>query len=412
MQAIAACRICGNTHLDDVLDLGEQALTGVFPGSLNESVATAPLQLVKCSGRNGDGCGLLQLNHSCSPEAMFQGDYGYRSDLNATMVGHLRSKALKLAKIADLAAGDLIVDIGSNDGTLLKSYPKDKKLKLVGVDPAGVQFGPYYPSTIELISDFFDARLIKRFRDSKAKVVTSIAMFYDLESPLAFMKGVESVLADEGIWHFEQSYMPQMLANNSYDTVCHEHLEYYALKQVKWMIDKTSLKIIDIEFNNVNGGSFGVTVASKASKYKACTEKTAAVLRKERHLELDTPKPFRSFRKNVMTQRDRLKQFLGSAQNEGKTVLGLGASTKGNVILQFCGVTPREIPLIGEVNSRKVGRYTPGTLIPICHQNDVIKMNPDYLLVLPWHFKEFFMQNRTRFGDIRFVFPLPTLSIE
>jgi hypothetical protein len=263
---ISKCRICGNNKLELVLDLGEQVLTGIFPKSKNEEITRGPLRLVKCTG-SGNVCGLLQLEHSYDLGEMYGENYGYRSGLNSSMVTHLKNKINKLLSMVSLEENDLIIDIGSNDSTTLQTYSKQDNLNLVGVDPTGIKFKEYYPDHIKLIPDFFSSSLIKeKFPDKKAKIVTSFSMFYDLEEPLKFMQDIYDILHDEGVWVFEQSYMPAMLEMNSYDTVCHEHLEFYALQQIKWMADKIGFKIIDVELNDINGGSFSIMVAKMASK--------------------------------------------------------------------------------------------------------------------------------------------------
>lgn len=235
---IEKCRICGNVNLEQVLNLGEQALTGVFPREKSNQVTSGPLRLVKCIGENDDECGLLQLEHSYELSEMYGENYGYRSGLNDSMVKHLHKKVERILASVELNDGDLVVDIGSNDSTTLQAYPSSGP-NLVGIDPTGIKFHKYYPDHIQLIPDFFSSRLLNnRFPGKKAKIITSFSMFYDLEKPMKFMQEVFDVLADDGVWVFEQSYMPTMLEMNSYDTVCHEHLEYYALSQIKWMSDR------------------------------------------------------------------------------------------------------------------------------------------------------------------------------
>jgi NDP-4-keto-2,6-dideoxyhexose 3-C-methyltransferase len=258
-RSIESCRICGNTELVPVLNLGEQSLTGVFPRSRQQPITRGPLELVKCHGSD-DVCGLAQLRHSYSSAEMYGDNYGYRSSLNRSMVGHLRSKVESLRKIVDLKPGDVVLDIGSNDGTTLSFYPDD--LTRVGMDPTAARFREFYKPGIHVIPDFFSAeRFQQELGNRKAKLVTSIAMFYDLEEPLEFVRQVAAVLDDDGIWHFEQSYMPSMLTQTAYDTICHEHLEYYGLRQIQWMMDRCGLRIIDVQLNDVNGGSFAITVA-------------------------------------------------------------------------------------------------------------------------------------------------------
>ncbi|MDI1270360.1 MAG: class I SAM-dependent methyltransferase [Polaromonas sp.] len=407
-KKVSKCRICGNTQLECVLDLGEQMLTGVFPRKKNANVTIGPLRLVKCVG-GSETCGLLQMEHSYDLAEMYGENYGYRSGLNASMVAHLHGKVKRILGQVDLRAGDLVLDIGSNDSTTLKAYPSEG-LVLAGIDPTGIKFHAYYPKHIDLIPDFFSAALVKeRFPGKKAKVVTSFSMFYDLEAPMAFMQEVHEVLADDGIWVFEQSYMPTMLDTNSYDTVCHEHLEFYALSQIKWMADRVGFRILDVEFNDVNGGSFSITVA-KGSGDEVPVPAVQKILDTERSRGLDTLAPFHAFADRAARTRRDLLAFLQVARAEGKTVAALGASTKGNVLLQYCNLTENEIPFVGEVNSEKFGCFTPGTWIPIIPEAELLAKTPDYVMVLPWHFRSFFVSNK-KFSGMNLVFPLPEVEV-
>lgn len=407
-QKVSACRICGNATLERVLDLGEQMLTGVFPGSRDQAVTTGPLRLVKCVGTE-ECCGLLQLEHSYDLSEMYGDNYGYRSGLNASMVEHLRRKVERIEGMVALAPGDLVIDIGSNDSTTLQAYG-DRGLTLVGVDPTGTKFRSYYPAHVDLIADFFSAELVQaRFPGRKAKVVTSFSMFYDLEAPMAFMRQVADVLADDGIWVFEQSYMPLMLETNSYDTVCHEHLEFYALRQIEWMARRSGLHIVDVEFNDVNGGSFSITVRRSRGD-EPLEPAVAAILERERAAGLDTVAPFQAFAQRVAATREQLVAFLRDAKSEGKIVAAVGASTKGNVLLQYCGITQEDVVAVGEVNAEKFGKLTPGTFLPIVSESELLAQRPDYLIVLPWHFRRFF-ETSAAFAGQALLFPLPQLEI-
>ncbi len=407
-KAIEACRICGNTQLVRVLDLGEQMLTGLFPKDKDSNITIGPLRLVKCTG-GSDACGLLQLEHSYDLGEMYGENYGYRSGLNASMVQHLHSKVRKILERVDLEDGDLVVDIGSNDSTTLQAYPAGGPL-LIGMDPTGVKFRKYYPPHIQLIPDFFCASLLKgRFPGKKAKVITSFAMFYDLENPTAFMKEIHEVLADDGIWVFEQSYMPAMLETNSYDTVCHEHLEFYALQQIKWMTDRVGFRILDVELNDVNGGSFSITV-SKTDGDKSVPPSVQKILDAEREMGLDTLAPYQAFAERTARSKQDLLDFIRTAQAGGKKVAALGASTKGNVLLQYCGLTEKDIFCVGDVNADKFGCYTPGTWIPIIPEDELLAMKPDFLIVLPWHFRPFF-ERSSKFAGLKLVFPLPKVDV-
>lgn len=400
------CRICGNKNLITVLDLGEQALTGVFPSHRDEKVTTGPLRLVKCVGDTF--CGLLQLSHSYDLGEMYGDNYGYRSGLNASMMHHLQSKVGLITKMISLKESDIVLDIGSNDGTTLGFYP-EIGLDLIGIDPTAAKFRQFYKPNIRVVPDFFSASLFRReFHNRRARVVTSFSMFYDLERPLEFMQEVNSILADNGIWVFEQSYMPMMLDRNSYDTVCHEHLEYYGLRQIKWMTDRCGFKIVDVSFNDVNGGSFSVTVAKKESEFPEAAN-LMELLMKESENGLDGLGPYLEFAQRVADSRIELVKFVKDAVASGLRVAALGASTKGNVLLQYCGFSESGIFAVGEVNPDKLGKLTPGTLIPIISEKQLLSLKPDFLIVLPWHFRETFL--KLAGGHSKIVFPLPRLEV-
>ncbi len=411
---IKRCRICGNTNLIPILNLGNQALTGVFLKTKDEVVTSGPLELVKCEeDKDNKHCGLVQLKHSYNPDELYGDNYGYRSGLNKSMLTHLQNKVNKIEKTIDLTQGDLVLDIGSNDGALLRAYT-NKKLILTGIDPTGKKFKEYYPSYIQLIPDFFSAKIIKNyFGNKKAKVITSIAMFYDLESPIEFMQEIRELLDDSGVWILEQSYLPTMLEMNAYDTICHEHLEYYCLKQLKWMTDRMGLKIIDVELNNINGGSFSVTVTKSNSYYYKKGSIVDKILSEEKRRELFELKPYKGFSQRVLKHREKLIKFIKNERDKNKKFIGYGASTKGNVILQFCNLTEKEIPLIAEVNKDKFGCFTPGTLIPIISEAEARAMKPDYFLVLPWHFKENIIEREKDYLSAggKLFFPLPSLEV-
>jgi hypothetical protein len=303
------------------------------------------------------------------------------------MVQHLRAKALGLDSIVTSTAGDVVLDIGSNDGTLLGCYPA-RGQQFIGFDPCASRFREYYREDIVAEAQFFSAAAYRNsLGATKAKIVTSIAMFYDLDQPLEFMQQVAEILAEDGIWHLEQSYLPAMLEANAYDTICHEHLEYYALRQIKRMVDDVGLKIISVSRNEVNGGSFALTLAKQGATYPEDESNISALLAEEERLGLGTVAPFRRFRDRVLEHRQELLTALAQMRRQGRTVLGYGASTKGNVLLQFCEISSRDLTAIAEVNEDKFGCYTPGTNIPIISEAEAKQMRPDCFLVLPWHFR-------------------------
>jgi hypothetical protein len=390
------------------LNLGFQALTGIFPKDAAQPVTVGPLELVWCPQS-----GLLQLKHSYNAGEMYGDNYGYRSGLNQSMVNHLTDKVAYLERMVSLDPGEIVVDIGSNDATTLKAY-RSKDIRRIGIDPTGSKFAEYYPPGIDLVADFFSADAYHSVTAEPARIITSIAMFYDLESPVAFARQIESILADDGIWHFEQSYMPSMLRTHSYDTICHEHIEYYSLAVVKNILDRSGLRLVDVAMNAVNGGSFAVTAAKASNQsIKANDAVINWLLDQEDRMGLNTARPYRDFEERVFRHRDDLKRLIGALNADGKTILGYGASTKGNVMLQFCGLTAADIPAIAEVNPDKFGHVTPGTHIPIISEAEARAMKPDYFLVLPWHFKEGILRREKEFlaDGGKFIFPFPEIEI-
>lgn len=406
-KPIDRCRASGSKNLIPVLSLGHEALTGVFPRSPNEPITVGPLELVWCPDS-----GLLQLAHSYDPGEMYGENYGYRSSLNQSMVRHLTNKMRLLQRAADLKSGEVVLDIGSNDATSLKAYEVEG-LTRIGIDPTGEKFRSYYPDYIRLVPDFFSAKNFRSVSSRRAKIVTSISMFYDLEDPTQFAREVAEILDPEGIWHLEQSYMPSMLRLCSYDTICHEHIEYYSLGALKKILDAAGLDILDVEMNAVNGGSFAVTAAHRASKRRRNSPVVNWLLQQEDRMGLGTPAPFRDFEQRVFRHREDLTRLLRALKDDRKRILGYGASTKGNVVLQFCGIGPDLVEAIAEVNEDKFGAFTPGTHIPIISEPQARAMQPDYFLVLPWHFKDGILAREQQFlaDGGKFIFPFPEIEI-
>ncbi len=343
---------------------------------------------------------------------MYGENYGYRSGLNQSMIDHLTRKIRHLERKVDLKPSDTVVDIGSNDCTSLKAY-STLGLKRIGIDPTGEKFRQYYPEDVLLVPDFFSADAYWSINSAPARIVTSIAMFYDLEDPIGFARQVEAILADDGLWHFEQSYMPSMLRLCSYDTICHEHLEFYSLTVVSRILDAAGLKIVDVQMNSVNGGSFAVTAAKAKARAASNDAVINWMLEQEERMGLNTPRPYREFEERVFRHRQDLRRLLQALVADGKRVLGYGASTKGNVLLQFCGITEEYVSAIADVNSDKFGAFTPGTHIPIVSEEQARAMHPDYFLVLPWHFKEGILRREQAFLDSggKMIFPFPEIEI-
>jgi NDP-4-keto-2,6-dideoxyhexose 3-C-methyltransferase len=406
------CRICGGTKLESVCDLGLQALTGVFPKARGAKVTVGPLEIVKCTGPSPDACGLVQLRHTYEPTEMYGDNYGYRSGLNRSMVEHLGAKVKALTAIAPIGAGDVVLDIGSNDGTSLSFYPENATL--IGIDPTASKFAKYYKSHIKVVADFFSAdAFLKASGGKHAKIITSISMFYDLERPLDFVRQVHAALADGGLWHFEQSYLPSMLAATSYDTICHEHIEYYALAQIVWMAEKAGFRIVDVSLNDINGGSFAVTAKKAAAGATDHAKVVLDMLAKERAEGYHTLAPYARFDAAVRTHKTELRALLEKLKADGKKVFGYGASTKGNVLLQYCGIDEKLLACVAEVNEDKFGAFTPGTEIPIVSEQEALSRRPDVFMVLPWHFRANILKRAKPIFDAgaKLLFPLPKIEL-
>lgn len=414
IHEVKKCRICGNDKLVNVIDLGDQALSGRFPGRDDPDPPQAPLVLVRCDNlKNPDACGLVQLKHSVPPLEMYTYDYGYRSGINKTMSDHLADITSNIQKIVRLEKDDIVLDIGSNDGTLLKSYARDD-IRRIGMDPGGEQYKKYYPAEIRLVNDFFTAEnFASEFPSEKAKIITSIAMFYDLEKPMEFVENIRKILHKDGVWVLEQSYMPTMLKMNSFDTICHEHLEYYAFRQIEWMLCRNNLKAIDIELNDTNGGSFKLYVTHADSDLLRNNAALDKVISDEQNMKLETEKPYREFCTRVEKIKLDLNMLIRNETAKGKKIFVYGASTKGNILLQYFDIDFSVITAAADRNPDKWGRRTPGTNIPIISEEKARRLKPDYFLSLPWHFKREFIERESRFlkEGGKFIFPLPEVEI-
>jgi len=404
---ISNCRSCQSKSLQKLYSLGNQYLTGIFPKNKSEKVPKGELSMVMCNK-----CKLLQLENSFDVNVMYGENYGYLSSLNPHMVKHLKVKSEKLKKISNLGNQDTVIDIGSNDGTFLSNFKSSNNL--IGVDPTIKKLKKFYRKDISTISDFFNIRTVSKYlSNKKAKIITSISMFYDLPSPIQFAQDIFECLDNDGIWHLEQSYMPLMLKNISYDTICHEHLEYYSLKTIKYILDQGGFKIIDLEFNDINGGSFALTVSKKKSKYPEYSKIVNWLLSKEEKYRYNSSLTHLNFFKSIKEHKKFLKDLLLNLIDMKKKVIGYGASTKGNVILQYCNLTSSDIKFIVDVNKDKNNKYTPGSLIRILSEKEIKRYNPDYMLVLPWHFKNFILQKEKNYLNQggKLIFPLPDIEI-
>jgi len=329
------------------------------------------------------------------------------------MKDHLAELVKWAKKIRPINSGETVVDIGANDGTLLSNYKIDN-VNRIAIDPIIGKFCNDYPADIKCHEGFFNLENAKNFlADQKAHLITSISMFYDLPDPSDFVSGIEHILADDGIWVLEQSYLLLMLERNAFDTICHEHLEYYAFSQIDQLTKEAGLRVIDVELNDCNGGSFRVAVARHESNIQINTKNIDVLKEKEKQLKLNTSKPYDDFLERIEKIKNQINTFLNEANSNNKTVYIYGASTKGNTLLQHFDIDNKKVVAALEVNPEKFGHRTPGTNIPIIDEHSLKDTIPDYLLVLPWHFKENILANNRHFLErgAKFVFPLPELEV-
>jgi hypothetical protein len=410
------CRICGSPHLAPVLSLGDQRIAGAFaePGGEQPVQRAIPLELVRCDmTQDQDACGLIQTRHTV-PGAILYHSYWYRSGVNRTMTENLHGIAAAAEALVGLTPGDLVIDIGCNDGTLLDGYGTDG-LRHLGFDPSDVTRYAIEKG-YDVVRDFYSYdRLRERYPDRKAKVVTSIAMFYDLEDPRSFVADVARALSDDGIWVMELHYLPTMLEMNAFDAIVHEHLEYYSLAVIERLVTEAGLEILRGELNDVNGGSIRLFIG-RAGKRQIDPDDDRHLqgLRiREFELALDSPEPYERFREASERVRDDVAALCRRLASEGRTIHVYGASTKGNTILQYAGLDASVIPYAADRNEDKWGSETIATRIPIISEEESRAMNPDFYLVLPWHFLDEFLEREQPFLDRggRFIVPLPHVRI-
>lgn len=407
------CRVCGSASLTPVIDLGPQYLQGSFvkPGKEMPSQRKINCSLVRCNPQiDENACGLLQMEHSVPPEILYAA-YWYRSGTNATMRNHLKDIVDTTLLLLNKDKSN-VLDIGCNDGTLLDYYPQN--FEKYGCDPSDVA---QEVKNAKVVQDIFpSAELNSVMGNSKMDIITSIAMFYDLENPVDFVKNIKHFLSSEGIWVFEMSYMPHMLELDSYDTICHEHLEFYSLAVLEKIAAMAGMKIFKIAFNDINGGSircYATHTESGLYTNKENHKFMNEIRQKEFDLELDTDKPYVAFQYRIEKVKNDLHDLLVDLKRQGKKVHVYGASTKGNTILQWCDINSMLVEYAAERNPDKYGAFTLGTNIPIIIEAESRAMNPDYYLVLPWHFKAEFIQREKEALEkgTGFIFPIPKIDI-
>ena len=405
MTSIDKCRICDCSYLKKVIYLGEQYITSRFPLYGDWSTPKTEITLLKCQK-----CSLIQLKETTKSSELYEYEYGYRSGISNTMREHLHKYQQEMISLVhELKENDTVVDIGSNDSTLLQYYSDN--LKRIGVDPTGNQFKKFY-GKVELIPTYFTYKNFRDVYQQKVKIISSISMFYDLPDPIQFAKDIYNILDDNGIWTCEQSYMPTMIKRKSIDTICHEHLEYYALHQVKYIADKANMKIIHLSFNDCNGGSFRVYFAKKESMYNEATELIEETLKDENEFGIHSDELYVNFMNECDHEINKLKEFTKTVNQNNKQIWIYGASTKGNCLLQYGNITESDMKYAVERNLDKVGKMT-STGIKIISEETMRENPPEYLLVLPWHFKDEIIKRESEFLEKggQLIFPFPEFDV-
>lgn len=413
-EKIDRCRACGSYNLSEIISLGNQYVTNFIDSEKDhEKIPKVPLNLVLC-----EECKLLQLEHNAPPESMWSDQYWYKSGINRLIREDLQDVVEKSKKMVSLKGGDIVIDIGCNDGTLLNFYNKEEWLNLVGFEPSKNVAREAERKGFKVINNFFSSEeFIKNFGIRKAKLITAISMFYDLENPNQFLKDITFVMDREGLLVIQQNYLMKMLENNALDNVCHEHREYYSLTSLKNLLDRYKLEIFDIEENEINGGSIRTYIKFKDNTkiigFIGAEERLRTAFEKEKMAGIDTIKPYKEFAGRISEIKKDLVDFLKKEKSEGKRICGLGASTRGNTALQFFELGPELIECIFDKNSDKWGKKTVGSCIPVESPERIHEFEPDYQLVLIWHIFKGIGDDEKEFVKRggKFILPLPTCRI-
>ena len=398
------CRNCKKKSFSLISEIGDQPISSIFLEK-KRYIKNYSLNLFECNY-----CKLIQLSKIPGLQDMYGSTYGYKTSISGLMVKHLKNKFNRIKKLKILQQNPNILDIGSNDGTFLNFFANDlKKKNLIGIDPSANAFTKSYNKKIKVIVNFFNKESIKNyFKNIKFSVITSFAMFYDVEDPNSFCKNIYKLLDKNGIWVLEFSYFPLLLKNLTYDQICHEHVMYYTLNTFNNIIKKNKLKIIDYSLNEINGGSIEILCSKKNSNIKAMKTKIDKILIEEKKI---SNKDYDKFNLRIQNSKKNLQFFLKNIKK--KEIIGYGASTKGNVILNYCGISNKNIPFICDANPTKIGKFTPGSHIPIISKIKMRKINPKYLLVLIWSFRSEVIEQEKKFikKGGKLLFPLPDFHI-
>ena len=402
---IKKCRLCNSNKLTKLFSLGNLCFTGKFP-TINQKIKKKPIQVVLCKQ-----CGLVQLGHKFDLKYLYGPDYGYRTGINKTMLDHVKLIVKKLSKLTNLKNKDLVLDIASNDGSLLNFYKKN--ICTFGIDPILNKYRKNYKNINYKVEDFFSFEKIRKLTKKKFKIITALSVFYDAENPDKFIKDVKKILSDDGVFVVEFADLASILKHKMFDTICHEHLEYYSTEVIKNLCKKHSLKVFNIVQNDINGASKQYYISHTNSKYKINRKTIERILNKEKLLKLKDVKTYKKFMHSINKSKNQLMEKLMTLVKKGKKIHCYGASTKGNVLLQYYGINNKIVKYAAERNKLKYNLFTPGSKIKIISEKLSRSLKPDYYLVLPWHFKnEILIREKfIRKKGVKFIFPLPSLKI-
>ncbi len=405
-----SCRVCNHEPLEEIISLGRQPLIN-FVDKPSEKIYSAPLDLVICN-KNSGGCGLVQLKHTVPPELLYK-RFWYKSGVNRTMRDALQDVVTKTSKLVDLESHDIVVDIGSNDSTLLRFF-SNKDLFLVGFEPATNLMKEARKGTTKIFNDFFNYAIFKEeFKNKKAKVITSISMFYDLEDPNKFVDDLVKMLDDNGVCVIQMNYLLTMLENNAFDNIVHEHLEYYSLKSLEHLLTQHNLEVFDLETNELNGGSIRTYIKHKVCMKYPISEKVQQMRDKEEKMALEDPQTYNEFAQRITKLKNKTYEFIKNEVDKGKKVYVYGASTRGSTLLQFFNLSNNLINKAADRNPNKWNKKIAGTDILIVSEEEARNDVPDYFLILPWYFINEFIEREKEYLNKggKFIVPLPEFQI-
>ena len=403
---IKNCRNCKNTELFDLFSLGKISFTGRFPNTIRQNVPKAYLNVLMCKK-----CKLVQLDRNFDLNYLYGKSYGYRTGINKTMTDHVKKIVRKCSALVKLKSKQYVLDIGSNDATLLNFYAND--IIKVGVDPLVNKYKKFYKKINYKISNFFKIKDIEKIKiKKKFKIISALSVFYDLRDPNKFIKEIKKILDDNGVFVLEHVDLYYIIKNNIFDTICHEHLIFYSSKIIIEMMKNNGLKVFNHEYNEINGGSSRYYICHSKANFKV-SKNIKKVLLRENLQGIGLKKTYKLFFTKILNEKIKLIKLIKKIKNEKQDIHGYGASTKGNVLLQFYNINNKVVNYIADRNPLKWNSFTPGTRIKIISESQSRKIKPHFYLVLPWHFKNEILirEKNIRKKGTKFIFPLPKVRV-